>query len=97
MYKRQVYGFFRLLVIVPLIRSVFRVSGASILAAMLVLGIMILPTVIGLTAVSYTHLQADEYRFDRTGPRQIKLPFIYLFCGRERLVRVLRRLQHIAN
>ena len=36
-------------VIVPLIRSVFRVSGASILAAMLVLGIMILPTVIGLT------------------------------------------------
>ena len=44
-----VYGFFGLLVIVPLIRSVFKVSGASILAATLVLGIMILPTVIGLT------------------------------------------------
>ena len=44
-----VYGFLGLLVIVPLIRSVFKVSGASILAATLVLGIMILPTVIGLT------------------------------------------------
>lgn len=44
-----VYGFFGLLVIVPLIRTSFKVSGASILAATLVLGIMILPTVIGLT------------------------------------------------
>lgn len=44
-----VYGFFGLLVIVPLICTSFKVSGASILAATLVLGIMILPTIIGLT------------------------------------------------
>lgn len=44
-----VYGFFGMIVIVPLIRTTFKVSGASILAATLVLGIMILPTVIGLT------------------------------------------------
>lgn len=44
-----VYGFFGMIVIVPLIRTTFKVSGASILAATIVLGIMILPTVIGLT------------------------------------------------
>ena len=43
-----VYGFFGLLVIVPMIRNTFKVSGASILAATIVLGIMILPTIIGL-------------------------------------------------
>lgn len=42
-----VYGFFGLMVIVPLISSVWGGSGQSMLAASIVLGIMILPTIIG--------------------------------------------------
>ena len=41
-----VYGFFGLMVIVPLIRDLFGGSGTSMLAASIVLGIMILPTII---------------------------------------------------
>ena len=44
-----VYGFFGLMVIVPLIRKLFGGSGTSMLAASLVLGIMILPTIIGVS------------------------------------------------
>jgi phosphate transport system permease protein len=50
-----VYGFFGLMLIIPLIREAFDVQGMSILAASLLLGIMILPTVI---TVSYTSLMA---------------------------------------
>ncbi len=51
-----VYGFFGLVVIVPLIEQIFGVaSGASILAGAIVLAIMILPTVI---TVSETSLRA---------------------------------------
>lgn len=42
-----VYGFFGLMVIVPLVRKLFGGSGTSMLAACIVLGIMILPTIIG--------------------------------------------------
>lgn len=44
-----VYGFFGLMVIVPLIRNFFGGSGTSMLAACVVLGIMILPTIIGVS------------------------------------------------
>ena len=45
-----VYGFFGLVVIVPLIRKLFPDSkGTSMLAASLLLGIMILPTIIGVS------------------------------------------------
>ncbi len=44
-----VYGFFGLSVIVPLIRTLWGGTGSSILAASVLLGIMILPTVIGLS------------------------------------------------
>lgn len=45
-----VYGFFGLVVIVPLIRELFSDSkGTSMLAASLLLGIMILPTIIGVS------------------------------------------------
>jgi phosphate transport system permease protein len=50
-----VYGFFGLMLIIPLIRDVFAVQGMSILAASLLLGIMILPTII---TVSYASLMA---------------------------------------
>lgn len=44
-----VYGFFGLMVVVPVIRNLFGVSGASMLAACIILGIMILPTIIGVS------------------------------------------------
>ena len=44
-----VYGFFGLMVIVPFIRENFGGSGSSMLAASIVLGIMILPTIIGVS------------------------------------------------
>ena len=50
-----VYGFFGIVVIVPLIRRLFGGNGSSILAASLLLGIMILPTVI---SISETALRA---------------------------------------
>ena len=42
-----VYGFFGLILLVPLIRQVFGGTGTSMLAASLLLGMMILPTIIG--------------------------------------------------
>lgn len=46
-----VYGFFGLMVLIPLIRQLFpgKTDGNSILTASLLLGIMILPTIIGVT------------------------------------------------
>ena len=44
-----VYGFFGLVVIVPFIREHFTGNGNSILTASILLGIMILPTIIGVT------------------------------------------------
>lgn len=41
-----VYGFYGLIVVVPLIRDIFGVSGTSMLSASIILGIMILPTII---------------------------------------------------
>lgn len=44
-----VYGFFGLMVIVPLVRTFFGGSGTSMLSACIVLGIMILPTIINVS------------------------------------------------
>jgi len=44
-----VYGFFGMASIVPLVRSLFGGNGSSILAASVLLGIMILPTIIGIS------------------------------------------------
>ncbi len=44
-----VYGYFSLFVIVPMMQSIFGGSGSGIPAASLTLGIMILPTVIGVS------------------------------------------------
>lgn len=41
-----IYGFFGLVVLVPLIRQAFHVQGMSLLAASIILGVMILPTII---------------------------------------------------
>ena len=44
-----VYGFFGLVVLVPFVRDHFGGNGSSILTASLLLGIMILPTIIGVS------------------------------------------------
>lgn len=44
-----VYGFFGLVVIVPLVQRIFETSGKGILTASVLLGIMILPTIISIS------------------------------------------------
>ena len=44
-----VYGFFGLVVLVPFIRNTFQGNGNSILSASILLGVMILPTIIGVS------------------------------------------------
>ncbi|MCH4891275.1 phosphate ABC transporter permease subunit PstC [Acidaminobacter sp. JC074] len=45
-----VYGFFGLIVILPMIDDVFRNGGNSLLAVIIILGIMILPTIINISS-----------------------------------------------
>lgn len=45
-----VYGFFGLIVVLPMIDKVFRNGGNSLLAVILILGVMILPTIINISA-----------------------------------------------
>ncbi len=56
-----VYGFFGITTLVPLVRSCFGGNGFSILTASLLLGIMILPTVIQLTASSVSAVPVSYY------------------------------------
>ena len=44
-----VYGFFGMVVIIPIVRDLFGGTGSSILTASILLGIMILPTIIGIS------------------------------------------------
>ncbi|MDR1620701.1 MAG: phosphate ABC transporter permease subunit PstC [Clostridiales bacterium] len=41
-----IYGFFGIVVVVPLVRDIFKVQGLTMLTASLLLGVMILPTII---------------------------------------------------
>ena len=41
-----IYGFFGLVVIIPIIQEIFGTAGKGILAASILLGMMILPTII---------------------------------------------------
>lgn len=56
-----VYGFFGLVLIVPLIRDVFGGPGASMLAAIILLGIMILPTTVGVTEAAIRGVPESYY------------------------------------
>jgi phosphate transport system permease protein len=55
-----VYGFFGLVVLVPLIRETFGGNGNSILTASMLLGIMILPTIIGVSEAALRSVP-DQY------------------------------------
>ena len=56
-----VYGFFGLVLMVPLIRNTFGGTGTSWLAASLLLGIMILPTIIGTTEAAIRAVPTHYY------------------------------------
>ena len=56
-----VYGFFGLMVIVPIIRTLFGGSGTSMLSACIVLGIMILPTIINVSASALDAVPKSYY------------------------------------
>lgn len=56
-----VYGFFGLVVLVPFIREHFKSNGQSILCAAILLGIMILPTIIGASEPAIRAVERSYY------------------------------------
>ncbi|WP_099469876.1 phosphate ABC transporter permease subunit PstC [Konateibacter massiliensis] len=56
-----VYGFFGLVIIVPLIRELSGKNGSSILAASILLGIMILPTIVGVSEAAIRAVPSHYY------------------------------------
>jgi phosphate transport system permease protein len=56
-----VYGFFGLMVVVPLIREVLGGSGSSMLAASIILGVMILPTIIAISESALNAVPESYY------------------------------------
>lgn len=56
-----VYGFFGIVVLVPLVRETFGGNGSSILTASLLLAIMILPTIIGISESSLKSVPDELY------------------------------------
>jgi len=56
-----VYGFFGMVVLVPLVRGLFGGNGSSMLTASMLLGIMILPTVIGIAETSIRAVPDEIY------------------------------------
>ena len=56
-----VYGFFGLVVLVPLSRDIFGGTGHSIITASVLLGIMILPTIIGLSEAAIKAVPNSYY------------------------------------
>lgn len=56
-----VYGFWGLTTIVPMIRSMFGGSGSSLLAAAILLGIMILPTITTVSEAALNAVPASYY------------------------------------
>lgn len=56
-----VYGFFGLMVIVPIIQNIFGGSGKGVLTASVVLGIMILPTIISVSESAIRAVPTSYY------------------------------------
>jgi phosphate transport system permease protein len=56
-----VYGFFGMVILVPLVRHLFGGKGSSILTASLLLGFMILPTIISITEAALRAVPGELY------------------------------------
>lgn len=57
-----IYGFFGLVILVPMIRTVFGGTGNSLLAAIIVLAIMILPTIISVSEAAIRAVPDKYYQ-----------------------------------
>ena len=57
-----VYGFFGLMVVVPLVRDLLGGNGTSMLAASIILGIMILPTIISVSVPALNAVPQEYYQ-----------------------------------
>lgn len=56
-----IFGFFGMVVLVPIIREVFPGNGSSILTAAILLGMMILPTIIGVSETALRSVPRNYY------------------------------------
>lgn len=56
-----VYGFFGLVILVPFIREIFGKGGNSMLTASILLGIMILPTIVGVSEAAIRTVPSQYY------------------------------------
>ena len=56
-----VYGFFALMVIVPIMQDLFGVSGKNMITASVLLGLMILPTIIGVSEAAIRAVPESYY------------------------------------
>lgn len=56
-----VYGFFGLVLLVPFIREVFGGNGSSMLTASILLGMMILPTIVGVSEAAIRAVPSQYY------------------------------------
>ena len=57
-----VYGFFGLVLMVPMIKSIFNIrSGSTMLTAAILLAIMVLPTIVGVTEASLESVPQSYY------------------------------------
>lgn len=56
-----VYGFFALMVIVPIMQDLFEVSGKNMITASVLLGLMILPTIIGVSEAAIRAVPESYY------------------------------------
>lgn len=61
-----IYGFFGLVVLVPLVSQLFSVSGKNILTASVLLGIMILPTIISISESAIRAVPGSYYEGARS-------------------------------
>jgi phosphate transport system permease protein len=75
-----VYGFFGLIVLVPLVRDLFGGTGMSLLTASVILGIMILPTIIGVSEAAIRAVPSTYYENARAlgASRERSLFFVVL-------------------
>lgn len=56
-----VYGFFGIVIVVPMVRLLFGGDGSSIVSASILLGIMILPTIIGISESAIRAVPSNYY------------------------------------
>ena len=88
-----VYGFFGLMVIVPMVQNMFGGSGKSLLTASVLLGIMILPTIISVAESNIRAVPEQYYEgslaLGATKERSVfraVLPAAVMVCGNQAIM-----------